>query len=240
MRPALVLFDIDGTLLITGGASSRCMLEAGRAVFGDQFQWTRVTVGTTDPLLFEELAAANNVDQPREHHAAYRDRYLQLLQAELNRHAERIRVMPGIRGLLDRLAGREDVLTGILTGNYEPAAKAKLRHAGIDPARFDVGVFGEDAADRPGLLETALIRYESLAGGQADRHRVVVVGDTPRDVACAAAGRCRSLAVATGRYTVEQLREAGADCVVEDLADPAPLLAMLGDAAASGASSSGR
>lgn len=231
MPPYLVLFDVDGTLLITGGASSRSMLQAGRAIFGSGFRWAQVMVGTTDPQLYAELAKANGIEQPWTYHPSYRQRYLDLLAADLDQNSQHVKLMAGIGRLLGRLRQRRetegDVLIGVLTGNYRQAVEVKFRHAGLALSDFDLTVFGEDASDRPGLVEVALRRYEQATGCPADPARVVVVGDTPRDVQCARAHDCQSLAVATGRYSVKQLRETGASYVVSDLSDGAPLLAML-------------
>lgn len=232
MQPGLVLFDIDGTLLITGGASSRCMLLAGQSVFGPNFHWSDVTVGTTDPLLLAELARANGIADYSPHHPANRDAYLRLLDIELAAHADRIKWMPGFPQLLEQLqqrrSDRHDVLVGLLTGNYQKAAELKFRYARMmTDDLFDIAVYGEDAADRPGLVPVALERYRQLTGYAADRRRVVIVGDTPRDVQCAHAGGCQALAVATGRFTIEQLRLDQPDRVVSDLADPTPLLELL-------------
>jgi phosphoglycolate phosphatase-like HAD superfamily hydrolase len=229
----LVLFDIDGTLMITGGAGSRAIHRACRTLFGEQFEWAPVTVGRLDPQLFADLARHNGIDDPQSHHAAYYEQYLDALRAELAAAgaAGQIKLMPGIAALLDRLAARSDVALGIVSGNYHAAAMLKLEAAGLQPARFEHCAFAEDGRARPDLVRAAIERCEQATGHAIRPGRVIVVGDTPRDIDAAHAHQCRSLAVATGRYDVAHLRQAGADRVAPDLADPTPLLAMLDELA---------
>ena len=126
--------------------------------------------------------------------------------------------MPGVRPLLDVLADRPDIYLALLTGNYEDAARVKLEH--FDLWRFfPCGAFGDDAPHRNGLLPKALARIRACGGPVVPASDVVVIGDTPLDVACAAASGARSIAVATGGYDVASLRAAGADVVFEDLSD---------------------
>jgi phosphoglycolate phosphatase-like HAD superfamily hydrolase len=135
-------------------------------------------------------------------------------------------VLPGVRPLLDALAARDDRTLALLTGNFEESARLKLEQ--FDLWRYFVcGAFGGDAADRNGLVPVALQRSVRQGHFGADAARVVVVGDTPHDVACAAAAGARSIAVATGSASVEQLREAGADVVFGSLADTAAVLAAI-------------
>ena len=126
--------------------------------------------------------------------------------------------MPGVRQLLDRLAQRGDAYLALLTGNYEAGARLKLEH--FDLWRyFRCGAFGDGAAHRDLLVPRALARVAACDGLQINPADTVVIGDTPLDVGCAKAGGARSIGVATGSHTVEQLRAAGADAVFEDLSD---------------------
>src|SRR5262249_27148871 len=148
----------------------------------------------------------------------FRDTYLARLILELERPGPRKGVMPGVRRLLDALVDRDDVFLGLLTGNYEEAARAKLEY--FDLWRyFRCGAFGDDAPDRNGLLPKALAAVRACGGPAVDAADTVVIGDTPLDVDCAAASGARSIAVATGGHDVEALRRAGADVVFEDLRD---------------------
>ena len=113
---------------------------------------------------------------------------------------------------------------GLLTGNYSDAIPIKLSAIGIEPAWFEVTAFGDEAADRRALAALAISKYEGQLGATIAPRRVVVVGDTPRDVDCAHAHGCYAFAVATGRYDAAALAAAGADRVVDDLSDPTPLI----------------
>jgi phosphoglycolate phosphatase len=131
-----------------------------------------------------------------------------------------------VGSLLALLAERADVTLGLVTGNYRQAAPLKISAAGLSPGSFSLGAFGDEAPTRPELVALALGRW-SERGARPDPDRVIVIGDTPRDVACAHANGCRCLAVATGWHSAETLRVAGADAVVPDLSDPSMLLGML-------------
>jgi phosphoglycolate phosphatase len=134
--------------------------------------------------------------------------------------------MPGVRALLDVLVVRDDVYLALLTGNYEDAARTKLEY--FDLWRyFRCGAFGDAAPDRNGLLPKAIATIRTCGGPEVAPSQVVVVGDTPLDVACAAASGARSLAVATGLYDTDALRAAGADTVMEDFGDTRQVLRAL-------------
>jgi phosphoglycolate phosphatase len=181
--------------------------------------------GRTDPLIVADALARHAVPADHPSVERFNDRYFVHLADELARAAPDGRVLPGVRPLLDALAPREDLLLALLTGNFEQSARLKLQH--FDLWRYFVcGAFGGDADDRNGLVPVALHRT-SLAGHPTGVERVVVVGDTPYDVACAAAAGARSLAVATGSASADVLREAGADVVLDDLAETDAVLAAI-------------
>lgn len=229
----LVLFDIDGTILLTDGAGRRAI---GRALI--DLAGTSGPVGDhrfdgkTDPQIVRELlslAGHPDAEMPARIQAVC-DRYLELLELELANPSQETRVMAGVRELLDELARPEaagQVLVGLLTGNLERGAALKLRSAGIDPSRFAVGAYGSDAAHRPELPAIARGRAESLTGRSIAGPDVVVIGDTPDDVACARPIGARTVAVATGRYDVTVLAAAGATHVFADLSDTAAVLDAL-------------
>jgi phosphoglycolate phosphatase len=232
MAPAvkpLVLFDVDGTLLLTGGAGMRAMKAVAAELFGDAFRWDGIVVsGHLDPLIFAEAAALNGLDGIPAHHESFRRRYLEVLVVELARNPERVRMMPGIRESLSELRDGGAATLGLLTGNYAEAIPLKLSAIGLDPEWFEITAFGEEAATRRDLAALALAKYEQRLGAPVDPRRVVIVGDTPRDVDCAHAHGCFAFAVATGGYDARALADAGADLVVSDLADPTPLLDLVG------------
>ena len=228
MAPAvkpLVLFDVDGTLLLTRGAGMRAMKTVAAELFGAGFRWDGIVVsGHLDPLIFAEAAALNGLDGAPAHHESFRRRYLEVLVLELARNSERVQIMPGIRESLSQLRDGGAATLGLLTGNYAEAIPLKLSAIGLDPAWFEITAFGEEAATRRDLAALALAKYAQRLSAPVDPRRVVIVGDTPRDVDCAHAHGCFAFAVATGGYDARALADAGADLVVSDLGDPTPLL----------------
>lgn len=234
MTKTLLLWDIDGTLLHTGGAGLVAMRRIFQELYGEDFQWGQVqTAGKLDSVIFAELAQVNRLRIDETQHQHFRERYVQELDRQLRLRQGQVRTMPGILPLLQTLRrraglnGKGDVILGLLTGNYAKAAPMKLRSAGIDASWFSIGAFGDQGPTRANLLAVALGKFQLLTGAPADPKRVIVIGDTPRDVACAHAHHCIAFAVATGTHTVAELQSAGADVVIEDLSDPTPLLTMI-------------
>jgi len=226
-RPSvLTLFDLDGTLMLTGGAGLRAMACVALDLFGDQFSFDGVVAGGgLDPCIFAEAALQSNLRGDHDsHHRRFRDAYLVRLRDELEANPGHIEVLPGVHEALDAVETRSDLALGILTGNYRDAAPIKLAAAGLDIDRFEVGAFGDEAPTRPEMVGLAMRRFESAFGAAIDPAHVVVIGDTPRDVDCAKRNGCVAFAVATGKCNAAMLHDAGADIVVDSLADPTPLL----------------
>jgi phosphoglycolate phosphatase len=237
MKRSLLLWDIDGTLLLTDGAGMRGMARAGRALYGDALRWDGIQVsGMLDPIIFEQALTRSGILAAPGDHRRFHDIYLVELERELLLVGERARAMPGVHRaiatLLRRSAEQKDVVQGIVTGNYSQAAPLKLRACGLDPGWFEVGAFGDDGRTRPDLVALALRRCVERFDWAPPPGNVIVIGDTPRDVECAHAHGCIAFGVATGRYGIDDLRAAGADVVVRDLADPAPLFALIDAASA--------
>ncbi|MEO8255933.1 MAG: HAD family hydrolase [Acidobacteriota bacterium] len=223
----VVLFDIDGTLVLTGGAGQRAMALAFEDLFAipNAFQHIEMP-GRTDSWILSDAVAAHGTPWAVDDRTRFREVYLEHLRREIEQPGARKGVMPGIRPLLDRLDRRDDVYLALLTGNYEEAARIKLEY--FDLWRyFRCGAFGDDAPDRNGLLPKAMAAIRKCGGPEVDSVDVVVIGDTPLDVACAAASGARSLAVATGGFDVATLRAAGADVAMQDLTDTPEVLRHL-------------
>lgn len=226
----LILFDIDGTLLWTDGAGRRAIEralvdEAGTAGPITTYRFD----GKTDPQIVRELlslAGHNGAGDQRLIEAVCR-RYVDHLRTELERPTQATRLMDGVADLLaalDTPGHRKTALVGLLTGNVAAGAALKLRSAGLDPARFRVGAYGSDSAHRADLPAVAAGRAAALTGGRFAGADVIIVGDTPDDVACARPFGACSVAVATGAYDTTALRAAGADHVFATLVDTAAIL----------------
>lgn len=230
--PSLLLFDVDGTLLLAGGAGARAMQAVGRRLFHPGFEAEHHdTAGKLDHVIFAELMEINDLTIQPHHPDAFREAYLAELETQLARSRDRFRILPGVPELLAALRQRAerqaDVVLGLLTGNYAGAIPIKFAAAGIDPGWFSVTASSEDGRRREDLTAAAMSRYAELVGQKPDPARVIVIGDTPHDVACAKAHGCKALGVATGRYDVAELLHAGADAAVEDLTCPTVLWAWL-------------
>ena len=222
MPTKLVLFDIDGTILLTSGAGRRAMVAAISEEVDVADGLSRIRFdGKTDPQIVTELlaAAGEPVAPSPERIAAICGRYVELLSEELAHSETRTTVMPGVRPLLDRLEAEKGVVLGLLTGNVAGGATLKLESAGIDPARFRVGAFGSDSAHRPDLPPIAVERASRYFGRGLSGNEVIIIGDTPADITCGECISARALAVATGGYTVSDLQACRPYAVFEDLSN---------------------
>lgn len=183
--------------------------------------------GRTDRWIFAESARRHGVEIDDLGVARLREAYLQHLVREIQEVGSGQRVLPGVRALLDRLSAHDDVCLGLLTGNVADGARIKLEH--FDLWRYFVaGGFGDVAWDRTAVFDAALGAVSATCGVTFDPANVVVVGDTPLDVAVAVETGARSVAVATGTYSAESLWDAGADEVLEDLGDLSAAMRALG------------
>ena len=183
--------------------------------------------GRTDAWILTDAAAAHGIPQDSPDLARFREAYLRHLAIELEKPGvARKGLMPGVRELLDALAPRDDLYLALLTGNYEAGARLKLEY--FDLWRyFPCGAFGDDAPHRNVLVAKALTRVEECGGLTFSAANAVVIGDTPLDVGCAAFAGARSIGVATGSHSVDELRAAGADAVLPNLSDTAEVLRVI-------------
>jgi phosphoglycolate phosphatase-like HAD superfamily hydrolase len=203
------------------------MARAFEELFGIADAFRGITAaGRTDAWIFSDALSAHRIARHDPRVSQFRDVYLRHLSREIGEPGPRKGVMPGVRPLLDALGAREDVFLALLTGNYEAAAQVKLAH--FDLWRyFACGAFGDDAPERNGLLKKAIARVAECGGPIVEPKDAVIIGDTPLDVGVAVAGGARSIAVATGSSSVEELRASGADVVFEDLSDTSAVLAAI-------------
>ena len=216
----LILFDIDGTLLTTDGVAGRAFRAALETVFGTSGPAGGYSfAGKTDPQIARDLLLAAGVEEPT---IAARlptvwDHYTPALERDIDPAATK--VFPGVRELVERLHEHPDAILGLLTGNLREGARIKLDAAGIDFSWFQVGAFGSDHAHRRELPALAIDRAEERFGRRFEGKDVVIIGDTPLDVACGEHLGVRTIAVATGTYSEEQLRDCGPDHLFASLAD---------------------
>jgi phosphoglycolate phosphatase-like HAD superfamily hydrolase len=225
----LVLFDIDGTLVLTGGAGMRAMNRACEEIIGhvDALQDVPLA-GRTDWIILHDTLSriGHELDEPL--FAELKDSYLKHLATEILEPGRGVKaVMPGVREVLDELDKGDDVFLGLLTGNFEQGARIKLEH--FDLWRyFRCGAFGDDAADRNALVPFAVTRARAHGVPELPRNHIFVVGDTPHDVACALTAGAVPIGVATGSSSVEHLRASGAEIVFADLSDVGAVVRVLG------------
>ncbi|HLJ54609.1 MAG TPA: HAD hydrolase-like protein, partial [Chthonomonadaceae bacterium] len=225
----LILFDIDGTLVLTGRAGLRAMNRSCEETVGHSTALTGVTVaGRTDWIILHEALANHGLSLDAVLLEKLRGLYVSHLAEEILLPGEGVKdVMPGVRELLEQLQRRSDVALGLLTGNFEEGARIKLQYFDLWKY-FRIGAFGGDSADRNELVPVALRRARDRGMGDIPVSRVFVVGDTPHDVACAHAVGAVAIAVATGGYSVDRLRATGAEYVFADLSDTDAFLRLLG------------
>lgn len=213
----LFLFDIDGTLVDTGGAGMQALEEATLEVFrcaGPPLD----LAGATDLGLVHHLHAHFGLEATLERVERYLEVYHGRLDWNLAHGGFPGRVFDGVPGLLERLGGWPGGTLALLTGNTARGAAAKMRHFRLDH-HFGFGAFGSDHADRNRLGPIALERARRHSGREHRVEETWVIGDTPKDIACARAMGARCLAVATGRFTMTELEAHGADRVVASLED---------------------
>jgi phosphoglycolate phosphatase-like HAD superfamily hydrolase len=214
------LFDIDGTLITTGGAGYRAIKKAVEATFGVERALEGIPVaGRTDSIILRDaVEAIDGRELTIELRDRIRETYMGLLRTEIDLVGGGPGVLPGVRDLLDRVTDDPAYHVALLTGNFSQTAEIKLGY--FDLWRyFAWGAWGEDAVHRNDLLPVALARYRERTGDEIAPADVVIIGDTPNDVEVARVGGARSVCVTTGQFGRQTLLEAGADVVFHDLSD---------------------
>jgi phosphoglycolate phosphatase-like HAD superfamily hydrolase len=222
MPARAVLFDIDGTILVTGGAGGVAWQRAFEELHGVEANVADHTdAGMTDPeiaeIIFREVIGREGSPEERSKAIAGYLRHLPDAVAESGGY----RVMPGVEALLDELIDTGKLL-GLVTGNIEAAAHIKLSRAGLNRF-FSFGGYGSDSADRTEVTKAALGRGELVSGGSLRDGACFSVGDTPRDVTAGHGAGIKVVGVATGSYSVDELHEAGADWALETVESGFPV-----------------
>lgn len=231
----LLLWDVDGTLIRAGGLGREPFQRAVAAVLSghevDRMLHEQVRMsGKTDPQIARELLVLASVaDDDVEQHLPEVLRLLETnlagLEAEIT---EKGTLLPGVAAVLERFAATDGVVSSVLTGNLAGNALVKLRAFGLDRwLDLRVGAYGSDHHDREELVPIALAKAAAHHEGPFSAGETWVIGDTPRDLACARAGGARCALVATGGFGREELEGLGADAVLDDLSDVDVVIALL-------------
>lgn len=222
-----MLFDIDGTLLDSGGAGMKSLAKAFSDIYGIENAFAGISMaGKTDPHILKEALEKFELSHADGTMPRLTEAYLKHLGIEIQN--DRRYMMPGVKSLLDELSGHPDFCMGLLTGNIKQGALIKLEAFAIN-GYFGIGAFGDDNEDRNKLLPIALKRAREQYNLSASYEDCVIIGDTPMDVQCAKPYGATCIAVATGPYSRENLRAAGAHHVLHNLSDTDSILCLLNE-----------
>ncbi len=213
----LVLFDIDGTMMDSGGAGTRSMDMAFEKVFSIPRAFRGISMaGKTDIQIMKEGLARQGMDSGDGYIGSLCDAYVRSLRTEISNSERHLK--PGILDSIRTLSGMSGLHLGLLTGNIEAGARIKLGSFGLNPY-FPFGAFGDDDEDRNKLLPVAVEKFSRLYKEEIAYKDCVVIGDTPRDVECAKIHNAYAVAVATGPYSYESLLRSGADMVLKTITE---------------------
>ncbi|GAB4485771.1 MAG: HAD family hydrolase [Thermodesulfovibrionales bacterium] len=221
----LVLFDIDGTLIDSGGAGVTALNRAFEDLFGISDAFRSVAMaGKTDLQIVQEGIRIHRLKTGNGVPGGFFGRYLHHLREGIGKTSGHVK--PGVREALDALGKEEGVTLGLLTGNIEEGARMKLTHFGLD-AYFPIGAYGNEHQDRNRLLPIAVRKYVNGGPETIAYQDCVVIGDTPLDVDCARSYGALAIAVATGPYSLEQLAATGPDALFQNLSDTRRLVDLV-------------
>jgi phosphoglycolate phosphatase-like HAD superfamily hydrolase len=222
------LFDLDGTLVLTGGAGLRAFDRSFKKLFHTDGAVESISpAGKTDPDILNQICQDILGRSPLpDEEKQFFDQYVDFLKDEMS-EATGFRIMPGIEALLEVLHGDERCFLGLGTGNIREGARIKLEGSGLWTF-FSFGGFGSDSTSRPRLLEIAVARGKKLLKDGANFEAVYVIGDTPKDIHAGRAIGAQCIGVATGPYSTQELSEAGADRVYSDFSNPRVFLSDIG------------
>jgi len=224
-KNSLFLFDIDGTLITTGGAGEAALIHAMKTRFGVAEDFGgMVLAGSTDAVIARDLLEKHGLAATPENIAALLDCYLQHLAACMPSHSGR--VLPGMIPVLDALRARPDAVLALLTGNLARGAEIKLRHYGVWDY-FEFGAFADDHHDRNELGKFAGARAVEKHGVPFPPDRIFVIGDTPKDIGCGRAIGAKTVAIATGIHSRQELAAHAPDFLFDDFSDTDAVLEAL-------------
>jgi phosphoglycolate phosphatase len=225
MRDSLLLWDIDGTLINADRAGERSILILIRDLYDRELEKLPVALqGRTDTSIARDVLAFLGVPATTEEETRFKRAYLSLLPHTLPRG--KARILPGIKEMLDAVHAHPEIHQGLLTGNLEEGARLKLTFLGIW-SYFEFGAYADDSHIRDELGPFALARAKEKLGIEFPPERVYIIGDTPHDIACGKAIGAKTIAVATGNFTCEQLAAEKPTHTFQDFADTQALLKVI-------------
>src|SRR5881275_3580935 len=226
MQKRLLLFDIDGTLIHSGGAGVEALKRGLTERFGIKDDLNDIEIaGMTDSGIVISILKKHQIPTTADNIAAFLDSYVHFLSLELPRRKGKL--LPGVLELLQRLKSRPHVVLALLTGNVSRGARLKLEHYGVWHF-FEFGAFADDHRDRNELGRFARARAKEKHGREFASYEIDVIGDTPRDIACGKALGARTVAVATGRWSRDELEKYEPDFLIDDLSDVETIIDTLG------------
>ncbi len=223
----LLLFDVDLTLINSGGAGRRAMTRAFEELFHKKNGFARVHLaGRTDTLILKDALQRCDLPWNPTVEQNFRQLYFKYLKEEMQVPNPDKKLMPGIPELLKIIRARKDLELGLLTGNWREGAMIKLGYFDL-VQYFSVGAFGDDSEHRNELPEIVVRRFTQKYRQSIKAEDVYIIGDTPLDIDCARSFGARSVAVATGLYSFEQLQKAQPDLIFNNLSDPQKFLSLI-------------
>lgn len=224
----LVLWDIDHTLIETRGVGGELYRAAFEEITGRKMEHQVEVTGKTEPAILAETLKAHGLEPSTDYQLTYADALARQYEQHADELRDRGRTLPGARDTLAALAERPDVIQTVLTGNLRAVAVTKLRVFELDGlVDFEAGAYGDDEEVRPKLVAVAQRRAAAKYGADFTRDNSVIVGDSPSDVETGLHGGARVIGVASGKTSVEELRNAGAGSVLAEL-QAAKLVELLG------------
>ena len=221
----LILWDIDGTLIVSGRAGIFALAKAFQKIHGREPDFARLdTSGRTDKWIAQKVLEQQGIEATAENIHAYLEAYLECLQGEL--HARPGRVLPGIIELLEKFRTDPGIAQGLLTGNLQRGARIKLEHYQVWHY-FAFGAFGDDSPIRNELGPHAIRRASANHSVEFAPENIFVIGDTPHDIECGKAIGAKTIGVATGNFNMAALQEHQPTAVFSDFSDQAAFLRVI-------------
>lgn len=223
----LLLFDIDGTLLMSGGAGKRAMSKAFVILYGHDSVMESISMsGRTDDLILKEAYEKSSVPFTKDELRRYKKIYFEILKKEILKPHTDKRLMPGIHRLLPLLNERNNISLGLLTGNWQQSGYIKIGHFGLQDY-FPFGAFSDDSPIRHKLIPIAIKRFKEYSKMTITPDNIFVIGDTPADIQCTKPYGVKSIAVGAAHHSIDELKQHDPDYIFKDLEECDQFLELL-------------